>query len=249
MGFDMLKEYLKVAGLFLFLSSSQVNAQTVPLLPGQSDEKANKAIVELKMENLPKLQYVVKDKDFVKYAEPKPTNSGMTDIMVFFWYGSDWVQKVDPLLREWQKGGRFPTNARINWVPLVLPESGKEWYFSARIFFALQQMGQEKTITPLLMKAVQSGVVDLQSPKSVSTFLNSRGIELKAFEKALNDPLVIAKVSQLQSVAKLYQVRSTPSYVIDGQYLISSNTARSPERATAIMMFMVENLSKGGSRP
>lgn len=195
---------------------------------------------------LPTIKAVARNVNFYKLAHPLPKTRSETEVIVFFWYGSPWAAKVDPFIREWISNGNVPTNVKITWAPVIFDEEGA---FSARIFFALKMLDKETTISPILLKAVSEGRVDLQSPKSVSDFLSTQGVSFKDLQNAINNPLVIAQTTKVQSVMRLYDVETSPSYIIDGEYLIPSNVEQSPEKATAVMMFMTEKLSQGGPRP
>jgi len=197
---------------------------------------------------LPQIQYVVKGQDFQVLQPAQRSTPGRTELVVFFWYGSPWVAQVEPYLRNWVEQGRAPANLRIQFVPL-LTNQNESWAFSARIFFALEQLRVERQITPKLLRAVQEKVVDLSSPKSVNTWLVHQGVDGKAFQEAINSPMVIARVSSLPSVARNYQAKSTPTFVIDGTYQIAATEKMPPERATAVAIFMATKLSEGGPRP
>lgn len=197
---------------------------------------------------LPKITYVVRGQDFQVLNPAQRSTPGRTELVVFFWYGSPWMAQVEPALRAWVEQGRAPANLRLQFVPL-LTNQDKSWAFSARIFFALEQMRVERQITPKLLRAVNEKVVDLSSPASVNAWLVQQGIDGQAFQKAINSPMVVARVSALPWVARNYQVKSTPTFVIDGTYHIASTEKMPPERATAVAMFMATKLSEGGPRP
>lgn len=197
---------------------------------------------------LPKLTYVVKGQDFQVLSPAQRSTPGRTEVVVFFWYGSPWMAQVEPALRAWVEEGRAPANLRLKFVPL-LANQDKSWAFSARIFFALEQLGVERQITPKLLRAVNEKVVDLSSPVSVNTWLVQQGVDGVAFQKAINSSMVVSQVSALPWVARNYQVKSTPTFVIDGTYHIASTEKMPPERAAAVAMFMATKLSEGGPRP
>lgn len=225
----------------LLMAVVSTAAFSVPAFSQEASKEAQS--VEVK---LPKIQAVAKGVDFYSVATPFPKTIPETEVIVFFWYGSPWVAKVDPLIRQWVNSGKIPNNVRIQWAPVVFDEDGA---FPARVFYALQMMGKESVVSPALLQAVSSGRVNLSSPKSVSDFVTTLGISFKEFQTAINHPIVIAQADNVKKIMKIYDIQSSPSFVIDGQYLIPSNVEQSPEKATAVMMFMSEKLSQGGPRP
>lgn len=190
---------------------------------------------------LPRIDYVVRDKDVRVLSKPQPYEAGRIELTVFFWYGSPWSAKVDPYLRAWVESGRAPAQLKIDYVPVV---QGPEWAFGARIFYALRELGLEQTLTPKLLRAVDQGVVSLKSPRSVSNWLVEQGVAAEKFEQAINSPRVVARLAGLPHIARAYEVRSTPTFVINGQFHIASTTLMPPERATAVALFMVDRLAK-----
>lgn len=229
--------FLAVAGgLF---GSTGVFAQEAPTAPPPSQTTSALA-------PLPKIDYVVRGKDFYVLASPQRATPGRTELLVFFWYGSPWAAKVDPYLRAWVASGRAPADLRIQYVPLVMGES---WAFSARIFFALEALGLERELSPRLLRAVDTKAVDLSSPVSVKRWLIEQGVSAERFEKAINSDLVVAKTAALPAIARAYHVRSSPTFVLDGTYHIAASSQMPPERATAVAMFFAQKLSEGGPRP
>lgn len=212
----------------------------------QVSDSSQSDIRTLTQEALPKITHVVRNKDFRVLDPSGPDNPEYVDVLMFFWYGSPWSAQVDPVLRQWIEEGRAPSNVRVQWVPVVLD---KDWAFAARIYFTLDEMRLQYALSPKLFRAVSNKQVDLKSPISVKRWLEREGVSISDFEETINSPRVIARTNGLVSTARRYQVRSTPTFVIDGRYHIAANEKMSPTRAVAVAIFMAEQLSKGGPRP
>lgn len=195
---------------------------------------------------VPAVEYVVKNRDFRILAHPQRASAHQVEVLVFFWYGSPWAAKVEPQLRSWVESGAAPARVRVQYVPVAL---SNPWGFSARVFYALSRLGVERQLTPRLLQAVNERVVDLGSPVSMSRWLSQQGVSPDAFQKAINDPLVVAQVASLPAIARAYEIRSTPTFIIDGRYHIAATEKMPPERAAAVAMFMAQKLSEGGPRP
>lgn len=190
---------------------------------------------------LPKVSYVVKGKDFHVLSRPQRDDPSRTDVIVFFWYGSPWSAQVEPYLREWVDSGRAPANLRLTFVPVVLDRS---WRPGAYVYYALEKMGLQRRLTPLLLRDVHRKRLDLASPKSLARWLDEQGVDPRAFQDALLDPMVAARVSGLGPLARMYEVRSTPTFIIDGRYQVRAHEQMPPERAAAVAMFMADRLGR-----
>lgn len=200
----------------------------------------------LTLSSLPRITHVVRDQDFRVLQSPQRDDPAYTDVTMFFWYGSPWAAQVEPVIREWIEQGRAPANLRFKLVPVMV---SRDWAFSARIFYTLEEMKLQRRLTPRLLAAISQERVDLSSPRSVKAWLEGEGVPMDVFEEVINGPRVIARMATIIPTTRQFEVRSTPTFVIDGRYHISANEKTSPERAAAITMFMADQLSKGGSRP
>ena len=198
------------------------------------------------LRSLPKITHVIRNQDFRVLQNPQFDDPAYTDIVMFFWYGSPWAAQTEPLMRQWIEQGRAPGNVRFHMVPVVL---SSDWAFSARIFYTLEEMKLQRHLTPKLLAAVSQKKVDLSSPKSVKTWLEGEGVSAEKFEEVINGPRVIARMATIMPMTRQYEVRSTPTFIIDGRYHIGANEKLPPARAAAVTMFMAEQLSKGGPRP
>jgi thiol:disulfide interchange protein DsbA len=230
---------LLLTSSWILASAAQAQEMAPPSAPAP-------AAVSSALPALPKIDYVVRGKDFHVLAKPQRATPGRTEMLVFFWYGSPWAAKIDPYLRAWIASGRAPANLRIQYVPMAMSD---QWTFAARVFYALEELGMERELTPRLLRAVELKVVDLSSPASVQKWLLEQGVSPEAFEKAINSNRVVAKTASLPAIASAYQVRSSPTFIIDGTYHIAATRELPPERAAAVAMFFAQKLSEGGPRP
>lgn len=197
----------------------------------------------------PKISVVVLNRDFTKYKKAKrktPKDKDRMEIIYFYYFGSPWSAQIDGELRRWAASRPYevvfrPVPAYFNQNPAGI--------FGARIHYALEALGQSETLSPLFIQAVQKGHVNLAKASSVFKWMENRGISEKDFQAALNSKQSKFLTTSIPFVLKEYEIQSTPTIVIDGQYIISATSDRSPERVLAITQFMADKLSKGGPRP
>ena len=187
------------------------------------------------------IRYLVAGKDFQFLTPGFPVQEGRIEVLMFFWFGSDWAARAEPLFRAWIESGTAPSNVSFKLVPIVLTD---DWAFAARVFFALDEMKLSYRLAPALLRAVSTKAVNIQSPVSVRDWLSNQGVDVKEFQKTINSPMVVAMTSSSPNVARLYQVQSTPTVVVNGKYHISANEKVSPERVFAVTKFMVESIAK-----
>lgn len=162
---------------------------------------------------------LVAGRDYILLTRPMPTTPGRLDVVYFFSYGSPWSQKFDPLLRRWASE-KAPAMARLAPSPAVMADT---WGYGARVFFALEHMGIERTTGPALMRALDQGVVDYDNPSSLRDWLTQNGVDAKAFSEAINAPMVVAKTVSAPSVTRMYGIQRVPTVIIDGRYAFVVN--------------------------
>lgn len=226
--------------LCLFVSSAPLFAQSEFSVPTSSPQiKAP----------TPKVRFVVLNRDFVKYSKPKrvtPSQEPQVEVIYFYYYGSPWAQEIDTSLRTWAQ--TRPYNIKFITVPAYFNANpfGK---LGARIHYTLEMMGESERLSPLFMRAVQTKRVDLQKMSSVLQWMENHQVDTVKFLKIINSNEVKSATLAIPQVLGRYEVKSTPTIVIDGQYLIESNEKRSPSRVLEITKFMADKLSEGGKRP
>lgn len=216
--------------------------------PSLSQDTPNRG-TQIKKVILPKINYVVVDRDFTKYEKKLPTTRGQAnqvEVIYFFWYGSDLSWKIDREMRQW--AARQPYPVLLSPSPVILGDSPYQ-ILGARIFFTLKAMGREPDLGPLFFEAVQDGHVDMTNLQAIVDWFSVRGISEKRFLEVLNSNEVKASTLNVYRTMRDYQVEAVPTIVLDGEYKIRVSTKTSPERVAAVAQFMAENLSKGGPRP
>lgn len=158
---------------------------------------------------------LVAGRDYLVLAKPLAAPEDRLEVMYFFWYNSPATAKLDPLIRSWANTKASPF-VRFRPLPAVLDNN---WGYGARIFFALQLLNRESDISPKLIQAMDQGIVDYNSPKSLSDWMSEQGISRDSINKAVNDPRVIAQTSWMPSMMRRHGVERVPTVLIDGKFL------------------------------
>lgn len=164
-------------------------------------------------------------RDYLVLAKPIPAPTDRLEITYFFWYNSPASAKFDPLIRQWVAAKASPL-VKFRPLPAVLENN---WGYGARLFFALQEIDKEATLGPKLMQAFGSGIVDYNSPKSLSEWMRDQGVSIQVLQSAVNSPRVIAQTSWMPSLMRRYGVERVPTVVIDGQFLFIAAKDEKPE--------------------
>lgn len=183
---------------------------------------------------------LIKDRDFRELPVPVRTSvpEGDVEVVAFFHYGSPWVAQVAPYVQAWLDGPLDP-RIHVQWAPAVLAD---EWGWGARVFFALEQIGQANSLNTALMEAYGTGALNYGDTAQLIQWLHAQRADDKAFAAALNDGKVVARTAWVPTVMEMYQVRTLPTFVINGRYVVEAGAQTPPLLALARVRYIVNKL-------
>ncbi len=155
-------------------------------------------------------------KDYKMVNPPQPTSTGnKIEVLEFFFYGCSHCFNLHPLITAWeQKAGK---DVELVYVPAIFNPS---WEASARTFFALEALGQRKQLHDALFKA-WSNNLELIDEASSTDFVSKNGVDRKKFSDAYNSFAMQSKVARAKQMMQAYNIRGTPTLIVDGKYLIT----------------------------
>lgn len=187
---------------------------------------------------------LIKDRDFRELPVPVRTSvpAGDVEIVAFFHYGSPWSAQVAPYVQAWVNGPLDP-RIHVQWAPAVLAD---DWGWGARVFFALDQIGQADSLNPSLMAAYASGALAYGDTAQLVQWLYDHRADSTAFSVALNDGKVIARTAWVPNVMGLYQVRTVPTFVINGRYVLETDSQTPPLLVLARVRYIASRLLERG---
>jgi thiol:disulfide interchange protein DsbA len=169
-----------------------------------------------------------------RQVEPaQPTQSGnKIEVLEFFFYGCSHCYHLHPLLSEWAKN--MPRDVALVYIPTAFNPS---WEPMAYTFYALEMMGQQKKLHDPLYKAWNSYPTDLTDLSKIAAFVGQHGVDSKAFSNNYQSFSVQSKVMRSKQLTQSYNIRGTPTLIVDGKYLI---TGLLPQDAIRVLDELVE---------
>ena len=158
----------------------------------------------------------------IEYREVgKPAGDGKSvEVVEFFWYRCPHCYALEPLLERWL--AKLPAEVQFRRVPAVL---GRDWVVDARIYYALESLGEADRLHRPLLDAIHlHGGKRLNGDaylRWVSDWLGTQGIDPQAYATAATSREVQERVRRAAELAKKYQLESTPSFVVGERYVVS----------------------------
>lgn len=156
-------------------------------------------------------------KDYTRLSQAQPTRPGnKIEILEFFFYGCSHCFHLHPALSAWEK--KMPKDVELQYVPVIFRDN---WEPMARTFYALEALNQREKLHDDLFKAWNVSNIDLTSESQAANFVGQRGVDRSKFSEAYNSFAVSSKVIRCNQMQQSYQIRGTPTIIVDGKYSIT----------------------------
>lgn len=152
-------------------------------------------------------------------AQPVETGERI-EVIDFFWYGCPYCNELQPALEDWIR--RKPSDVALRRIPAVLRDS---WAPHARIYYTLEALGEVERLHLKVYDGYHVEELQMSRSEVMEQWAVRNGIGRRRWFDAYHSPEVEAKVARARELAQRYEVRGTPSMVVDGRYLTSSSMA------------------------
>jgi thiol:disulfide interchange protein DsbA len=184
--------------------------------------------------------------DYEVLPQPVPTDApeGKVEVAEIFWYGCPHCYRFEPYLEKWR--ARAPETAHFVRIPAALNPG---WTIHARLYYALQLMGELDRLHPLIFKAIHEQGRSLRNQRAIERFLEANGVDVAAFRKAFDSLEVQTWMREGRDRVQRYGIRGVPAVVVAGKYKTSGSLAGSYERMIAVIDHLVAMESARGAKP
>ncbi|HQS56929.1 MAG TPA: thiol:disulfide interchange protein DsbA/DsbL [Gallionellaceae bacterium] len=159
----------------------------------------------------------VAGKDY-KLVEPaQPTSSGnKIEVLEFFFYGCGHCFHLHPELTSWER--KMPKDVNLVFVPTIFRS---DWEPMAYTYYALEVLGQNHNLHHDLYEAWNLKNMALTNEADISAFVAKLGVDSTKFSQAYRSFGVQSKVTRSKQLTQTYNIRGTPTLIVDGKYLIT----------------------------
>jgi thiol:disulfide interchange protein DsbA len=163
------------------------------------------------------------NRNYIQLSPPQLTETGeKIEVVEFFWYRCPHCYALEPLLAGWIK--KLPQDAQFRRIPAVFND---EWALDARIFYALESLGQlERVHRPLFDAIHKQGGANLKGQtymKWATDWLATQGVDPDKFESALRSFTVDSQVKRAFQTAQAFKLDGVPTLAVNGRYVISAS--------------------------
>lgn len=153
-----------------------------------------------------------------KLIEPaQPTSTGnKIEVLEFFFYGCSHCFHLHPELTSWEK--KMPKDVELVLIPTVFNPT---WEPMAYTYYALAAIGKKQDLHHDLYDAWNVKNIDLSDEAKISEFVSKFGVDKNKFSDAYHSFGVQSKVTRSKQLTQTYNIRGTPTLIVDGKYLIT----------------------------
>ena len=175
-------------------------------------------------------------KDYKLVESAQPAGSGQIEVLDFFSYACSHCYHLHQSMAQWSSA--VPGDVRLTHVPVIF---NAPWESMARMYHTLQSLGQADALHDEIYKEVHGRNLDLADQLSTKPsrldFMLLLGVNPDKFTAAYDSPDIERRLAEARKLQDHYQIRGTPTLVVDGKYLISGQT---PERTVQVLQEVIE---------
>jgi protein dithiol oxidoreductase (disulfide-forming) len=154
---------------------------------------------------------------------PQPIPPGpRIEVIELFWYGCPYCYELEPFLDGWLT--RKPADVHFRRMPALFRQS---WVPHTRLFHVLASLGELDRLHGAVYKAIHEEGEKLADAETAAAWASRNGIGRDRFIAAYNAPAMDKMVEQSIADTRRYQIKGTPSLVVDGRYVTSTGMSES----------------------
>ena len=155
---------------------------------------------------------------------PQPTDSGKIEVIEFFWYACPHCYHLEPSVAAWQKAA--PKDVVFKRVPATTAN----WATLASVYYTLEAMGILDQYHAKIFDAIHKQNINLSKSDLRDEWLAKQGIDVAKYREVEKSFSVTTKMQRAKQMTASYKIDSVPQLIVDGKYVVSSESAGGQER-------------------
>ena len=173
---------------------------------------------------------LVLDQNYELVLPAQPAESkGRIEVVELFWYGCPHCYALEPVLAQWSAAQPKDVVFRR------LHADFGRWTQSARLFNALEAIGEEARLRKDLFDAIHLEHLQYTKETDVADWLAQKGVAREKFLAAYHAAAVQEKTKQAALLTQAYGIDGVPGIVVAGKYRTSSAMVGGHESLPAIL--------------
>ena len=172
--------------------------------------------------------------DVIEPAQPTDV-PGKIEVIEFFSYGCPHCYHLEPTINPWIK--KLPKDVNFYRVPLA----GGGWAATAKLFYTLDALGIEDKMHSDVFTSIHADKsLNSNDEAAMAPWAAKKGLDEKKFGDIYKSFAINAKVQRALQMAASHKVTGVPAIVVDGRYLVLSNTIQNYDDLLALTDRVIE---------
>lgn len=160
---------------------------------------------------------LVDGKDYESINPPAPLMDRAPEVIEVFNFKCPHCFHLHPHLEAWAK--TVEGKVHVKAMPVYW---GQQTDIPVRAYYAALFMGKGKEMKDAIFKAQFEQGLNIENPDELAFIAEDLGLDPETFKENLNAFGVSAHVIQAKALQAKYNVKSTPTLVVNGRYRVSS---------------------------
>jgi len=158
-----------------------------------------------------------RDVDYRLISQQPVAPGERVEVIEFFFYACPYCNELEPLLERWRK--RKPADVVFRRVPVVRHDS---WMPLARTYYTLEAMGEAERLHAAVYHGIHADDLALSQEKFLAEWAGKQGLDRDKFMAIYRSDAIREKVELSRKMTVDYEIKATPTFVVDGRFLTSS---------------------------
>lgn len=146
------------------------------------------------------------------------------EVVEFFWYGCGGCYAFRPSYESWKANA--DEDIEFMRVPAVL---NPQWRFHGKAYYVAQALDMLDVMHEAMFRAIHEEGRRIRDRDAMRELFVENGADPESFDQAFDSFQVDAKMRRADNLARRFQIRSTPTIVVNGKYMTDLGDAGGPE--------------------
>lgn len=183
----------------------------------------------------------VEGKDYVRLEDPDPKSvkdpvpmppSGKIEVVEFFGYWCPHCNSFEPELDTWAR--KLPGDVAFRRVPMAFNATQEPY---ARIYFALEAMGQVDAVHRKVFTALHVQRQRLEKDSDIKAFITANGVDAGIF--MFNYKGSTSKLKEANKLAEAYKIDGVPTIGVHRRFFTSPQLAGGHPQALRVADYLI----------
>ncbi|MFT7561254.1 MAG: thiol:disulfide interchange protein DsbA [Flavobacteriales bacterium] len=172
------------------------------------------------------------------------TDKNSITVSEVFWYGCKGCYLSAPKVKEWQS--TLSAGIDLEHLPAILRDSQR---VHAELYYMIESLGLGDLAHHVVFKEIHENGNKLKTERQLEEFFKGFGVSHSDFVSTYKSKEVLLKVQRTDFRIRRMQIASTPAFVVDGRYIVSSTLDGGYTKIFEVINYLVEKVRSDRLEP